>query len=201
MNLADNDYHFVTTWRLPSTVEEITAILGNAPDLARWWPSVYLEVNELTPGDPATGLGREVSLFTKGWLPYTLRWQFTVTDVRPGSFRLDAQGDFNGRGIWTLTQDGPDVIVTYDWWVRADKPLLRDLSFIMKPLFSANHHWAMRQGERSLLLELARRHARSAAERAVIPAPPGPTRWWPAPALLLVGAVVMGVYVLTRRRR
>ena len=65
MNLADNDYHFVTTWRLPSTVEEITAILGNAPDLARWWPSVYLEVKELTPGDPATGLGREVSLFTK----------------------------------------------------------------------------------------------------------------------------------------
>ena len=121
--------------------------------------------------------------------------------MRPGSFRLDAQGDFNGRGIWTLTQDGPDVIVTYDWWVRADKPLLRDLSFIMKPLFSANHHWAMRQGERSLLLELARRHARSAAGCAVISAPPGPTQWWPAPALLLVGAVVMGVYALMRKPR
>jgi hypothetical protein len=29
----------------------------------------------------------------------------------------------------------------------------------MKPIFAANHHWAMDQGERSLKLELARRHA------------------------------------------
>jgi hypothetical protein len=71
----------------------------------------------------------------------------------------------------------------------------------MKPIFSANHHWAMAMGERSLLLELARRHARSGVERAMLPAPPGPTRWWPAPALLLAGAAVMAGYILLRRRR
>lgn len=64
MNLPDNDYHFITTWRVPSTVAEITAILGNATDLARWWPAVYLRVTELAPGD-ATGVGRVIDLYTK----------------------------------------------------------------------------------------------------------------------------------------
>jgi len=49
------------------------------------------------------------------------------------------------------------------WKIRADKPLLRDFSFLMKPLFSANHHWAMRKGEESLRLELARRPKRALA--------------------------------------
>jgi len=198
--MPDNDYHFITTWHVPGTVEEISAILGNAPDLPRWWPSVYLRVTELAPGAPS-GLGREIDLYTKGWLPYTLRWQFTVTEANSTGFTLVARGDFVGRGIWTFVQDGPDVLVTYDWKVRADKRLLRDLSALMKPIFSANHHWAMAQGERSLLLELARLHARTALERELLPAPPGPTRWWPAPALLLAGALVMGVFVLTRRKR
>jgi len=29
--------------------------------------------------------------------------------------------------------------ITYDWRIRADKPLLRYLSFVFKPIFSANH--------------------------------------------------------------
>ncbi len=46
----------------------------------------------------------------------------------------------------------------------------------MKPIFAANHRWAMSRGERSLKLELARRHAGSdAALQVAIPAPPGPT--------------------------
>ena len=64
-----------------------------------------------------------------------------------------------GRGIWTLRQDGADVLVRYDWKILAEKPLLRDFSSIMKPIFGANHRWAMAKGEESLKLELARRRA------------------------------------------
>ena len=53
--------------------------------------------------------------------------------------------------------------VTYDWRLRAEKPLLRSLSFLLKPLFEANHRWAMAQGEESLRLELARRRATTTA--------------------------------------
>jgi hypothetical protein len=49
-----------------------------------------------------------VDLYTKGWLPYTLRWQFRVTESRsPYGFTIEALGDFVGRGIWTFAQDGP----------------------------------------------------------------------------------------------
>jgi len=35
--------------------------------------------------------------------------------------------------------------------------LLRWLSFVFKPIFAANHRWAMAQGEACLVRELARR--------------------------------------------
>ena len=177
-----NDYAFVTTWRLPATREEITAILGDAAALPRWWPAVYLDVEVVEPGDEA-GIGKVVDLFTKGWLPYTLRWRFRVTaSDPPAGFTLAAEGDFVGRGVWTLRDvagdgtGGPMTEVEYDWRIRAEKGILRTFSVVMKPIFSANHHWAMAQGERSLRLELARRHAAGdPAVLAAIPEPPGPT--------------------------
>ena len=161
--MASNSYHFITHWRVQSNVEEVMNILSNAGDLVRWWPAVYLDVKTLEPGDEH-GLGKVVSLYTKGWLPYTLRWSFRVTDVRPDGFTLAAWGDFDGRGIWTFQQDGSWVNITYDWNILAEKPLLKYFSFIMKPIFSANHHWAMSIGEESLKLELARRHASNRLE-------------------------------------
>src|SRR5688500_14848208 len=142
--MATSDYHFITHWRVPGSVREVGEIIADARELMRWWPSVYLDVQELKPGDPS-GLGKEVSLYTKGWLPYTLRWSFEVTEVRENGFTLEARGDFAGRGIWTFEQDGPEVVITYDWKIRADKPLLRYLSFLLKPIFAANHRWAMAQ--------------------------------------------------------
>jgi hypothetical protein len=176
--MTTNDYHFITHWRVQSTCEEVVDILGNAPDLVRWWPSVYLEVQELAKGQPS-GVGREIDLYTKGWLPYTLRWQFTVTEANyPHGFTLVAHGDFVGRGIWTFKQNGDWVDITYDWKIEAEKPILKYLSFIMKPLFSANHEWAMRKGLESLNLELQRRHAATPEARANIAAPPPPTFAW-----------------------
>jgi hypothetical protein len=173
--MKSNTYRFVTCWRVESTVAEISEILGNASDLPRWWPSVYLEVQELAPGD-ADGIGKVVSLYTKGWLPYTLRWQFRVTKIdHPSGFELTAWGDFIGQGVWTFRQDGEKVDISYLWTVTAEKPLLRRLSWLLKPIFSANHRWAMHKGYESLVLELARRRASTAEARAQIPAPPRPT--------------------------
>ena len=154
--MAINEYCFLTRWRVEGDVEKVSRILEDADSLPRWWPSVYLDVTTLEPGDER-GVGKVVALHTKGWLPYTLRWQFRVTESRaPYGFTLDAWGDFCGRGIWTFAQEGPMVNITYDWQIRADKPLLRTLSFLLKPVFSANHRWAMARGEESLKLELAR---------------------------------------------
>jgi hypothetical protein len=170
--MASNDYHFISNWKVKSTVQDVSDVLGNASDLVRWWPSVYLEVDELKSGNP-NGIGRVISLYTKGWLPYTLRWKFRVTEANPPyGFTLEAFGDFVGRGIWTFEQTDDWVNITYDWKIRADKPLLKYLSFIMKPLFAINHQWAMRMGEESLKLELLRREAKSDWELSKVPDPP-----------------------------
>jgi hypothetical protein len=176
--------------------------LNEPLDLPRWWPSVYLSVDEIEPPD-AHGAGRRVRLLTKGWLPYTLRWEFRVVESNyPHGFTLLASGDFAGRGVWTFEQDGEFVDVTYDWAIRADKPLLRSLSFVLKPVFEANHRWAMAQGEISLKLELERRRAVSEAARAAVPAPPGPVTY--AGVALLGAAALAGaglLYLLARSRR
>jgi hypothetical protein len=196
--MSSNEYHFITHWRVQSTVREVMKVLGDAKDLARWWPSVYLDVKELKPGDEH-GVGGEISLYTKGYLPYTLRWDFRVAEVKPGYLRIEAKGDFVGRGIWTLTQDGDWVNITYDWKISAEKPLLKTWSFLLKPFFKVNHFWAMAQGEKSLKLELARRHAKNDHERAAIPAPPPATSTSTAPLAVLRSSFGFMGYLLSRQ--
>jgi hypothetical protein len=201
--VASNEYRFLTHWRVQGTVDEVFDILQDPEDLVRWWPSVYLDVRVLEPGDD-DGVGKVVGLYTKGWLPYTLRWSFRTTQVtRPTGFAIEASGDFVGTGAWTLEQDGPWVVATYDWRIDAEKPLLRRLSFLVKPMFEANHRWAMARGEESLTLELRRRHT-VPGEQALVPAPPGPT----SPKAFLAagaGALALGTAaaaaVLRLRRR
>ncbi len=197
-----NEYHFISRWRVEATCGEVADILGDALSLSRWWPSVYLDVIELRPAD-ARGLGRRVALHTRGWLPYTLRWEFEIVESRyPHGFTLIATGDFEGRGIWTFEQDDAFVNITFDWRIRAEKPLLQQLSFLMKPLFAANHRWAMAQGEESLKLELARRRATSDAARVKVPAPPGPVIY--SGAALVAGVMAVGgllTYLAIRARR
>lgn len=158
--MASHDYTFVTRWRVPGTREEVSRVLEDAVSLPRWWPSVYLDVQEIEPGDD-TGVGRVLALWTRGWLPYTLRWQLRVVESRrPEGFTIEASGDFVGTGRWSFEQDGASVAVTYEWTVRAEKPLLRRWSWLLRPVFAANHRWAMARGEESLVRELARRAAR-----------------------------------------
>jgi hypothetical protein len=171
-----SDYHFVTEWRVAGTIDEVKDVLGDAESLTRWWPAVYLELVPVAEAD-ADGVGKTVDLHTKGWLPYTLRWTLTITEpMTDTGFALSAAGDLAGTGVWTFRQDGPEVSIVYDWRIQATKPLLRRLSWLLRPAFSANHEWAMRTGEESLRLELRRRRAPDRA--AEVPPPPPPTFAW-----------------------
>ena len=164
-------YRFHTTWRVPGTVREVMAVLSDSASLPRWWPAVYLDVVPVADGD-GDGVGRTVELTTAGWLPYTLRWTLVITEtMTERGFALAATGDLVGTGRWTFAQDGPEAVIGYDWQVAAAKPLLARLSWLLRPVFEANHHWAMARGQESLALELRRRRD-PAAE---VPPPPGPT--------------------------
>jgi hypothetical protein len=173
--MASNEYQFFTHWQVSGRPEEVYDIILDASLLPAWWPSVYLKAQILAPGEP-DGVGRRVSLHTKGFLPYTLRWDFEVTEAeRPSHLVLEARGDFVGRGVWALSGRAEVVDIRFDWRISAEKPLLRALSGVFKPIFTANHEWAMARGLESLRLELLRRRAKDPVALARIPAPPGPT--------------------------
>jgi len=198
--LATNEYYFSSQWQVEGTADEVAAILSDVEALPRWWPSVYREVYTLRSGNQQ-GIGKVVELHTKGWLPYTLLWQFTVVarDL-PHSLTLDTTGDFVGRAVWTFAQDGPLVNVGCEWQFRAEKRLLRYLSPLLKPLFRLNHLWAMDRGLASLKLELRRQQARSVEELAHVPAPPPPPSALTLPLALAAMLGLVGLLGLRRRR-
>jgi hypothetical protein len=202
--MPSREYRFTTHWRVYGTPEEVFDVLADPSDLPRWWPSVYLAVQEIAP--PAEdGTGRRVALLTRGWLPYQLAWVLRVAESRrPDSLTIEADGDLEGRGQWTLEPDGAWVSVTFEWEVDANKPLLRFFAPVFAPAFTANHRWAMARGRESLAVELARRRA-TGAEREAIPPPPPPAR---ATGLVLaagaasaVGLTLAAVRLLRPRRR
>src|SRR3954468_6962621 len=173
--MTDNAYQFVDCWRVEGDVKEVADILEDALSLPRWWGSVYFDVKEAEPGGEG-GVGKLISLRAGGWLPYTLSINFRTIESRyPHGFSMDATGDLEGRGIWTFEQDGAFVNVTYDWTIRANKPIIEKLSFLLKPIFRSNHTWTMQRGEESLKLELLRRRAKSDEELKQIPTPPRPS--------------------------
>ncbi|HKD12039.1 MAG TPA: polyketide cyclase [Thermoanaerobaculia bacterium] len=202
--MGASEYHFVTRWRVVGTVDEVSDILSRPEGLVRWWPAVYLEVETLEPGDDA-GVGKSVRVLSRGFLPYTLSWTFRVVESRrPLGFTIEAAGDLVGRGVWTFEQAGAWVDITYDWRVRAEKAGVKQLSPILKPVFAANHRWAMRQGEAGLREELARR--RGAAGSEPIHAPPPPPRGsfpalWVWAAGFALGLLAVGLAYLRPRRR
>jgi len=154
---ATNHYDFVTRWSLPATIEQVAAVLRDPLDLPRWWPSVYLSAVQLAPPGP-NGCGQRVRLHTRGWLPYTLCWDLEVVQSDyPHGFAIAASGDLTGSGVWIFSANGGVVTARFEWRVNAEKPLLRRLSWLLRPMFAANHRWAMRQGYGSLRRELERR--------------------------------------------
>lgn len=160
-----NKYEFLTEWRVTAPIDLVYDILREGKDYPRWWPDVYLDAR-LEPSGRPDHVGDRVILYTKGWLPYRLRW--TAISERfdpPHEIEISALGDFVGRGIWHLEQQGAETFITFDWRLRADKPLLSLLSPILKPLFKWNHRWAMNKGQIRLREEVARRLNEKAAQK------------------------------------
>jgi len=158
-----NVYHFITPWFIPgATLAQVWPLISDAATFPTWWRSVFLEVTP-EPGNPAEApIGRRYRYHTKGRLPYHLHWTAEVTAIEaPTMIEIRATGDFNGVGRWILKEHANAVTAQLDWDISADLPLLKVLSPVLKPLFSWNHQWAMKQGEQGLIRHLA--HQRLAA--------------------------------------
>lgn len=147
--------------RLDGTIVEIADVLSRPEEFPNWWGDVYLSVKIVAYGN-ARGIGKTVAVRSKGWLPYPVRWQRKlVASNAPHDWRVQATGDLNGEGQWTLTQNGPVAEVSYDWRVTTDRLLFRLLAPVLRRFMVSNHAWAMAKAEAGLRVELARRSGQS----------------------------------------
>jgi uncharacterized protein YndB with AHSA1/START domain len=130
-----SEYVFVDEWEVDAPLEAVYDALVDARTYPEWWKPVYLRVE---------GDRRETRHHFKGRLPYTLKMRARLVDEdRPRRFDVEVDGDLRGHGRWTLTPRDDRVHVRWDWTVYADRPLLRYLTPVLKPLFRWNHSWAV----------------------------------------------------------
>ncbi len=156
MALMGAEYQFVDTWFVPgASPEEVYDVIGDPPSYPRWWGRVFLEATgDAGPPRP----GQRASVVTKGFLPYKLRYQSEMVETeRPRRLRMVVSGDFGGGGEWTIEPVEGGTQAQLDWRPVVEKPLVRNLTPLLRPLFRKNHFWAMDRGQEGILAEVERR--------------------------------------------
>jgi uncharacterized protein YndB with AHSA1/START domain len=135
-----NEYVFLDEWDVDAPQEAVFDALADARTYPDWWTPVYIEVE----GDREPAPGCTTNQHFKGKLPYTLKTTSEIVAFDPPrSFEVKVVGDLSGKGVWTLTPtDDGRVHVRFDWTVYADRPLLRILTPVARPIFRWNHNWS-----------------------------------------------------------
>jgi len=150
------EYVFIDRWHVDAPVEAVFDAIADATTYPEWWQPVYIETT--TDGPP--GVGRTSHQHFKGRLPYHLRTESTITLYeRPARVGADVVGDLRGRGLWTLTPRDGGTDVQFDWRVYADKPIVKTLTPVLRPLFRWNHAWAIARAREGLEPYARRRSA------------------------------------------
>ncbi len=142
------EYVFLDEWDVDAPQEAVFEALADARTYPDWWKPVYIEVE----GGEPPGPGVRTRQHFKGQLPYTLRTTSTIVEYEPPTrFKVEVVGDLTGTGTWTLTQNGSGTVhVRFDWIVHADRPLLRYLTPILRPIFRRNHDWSAARAKEGL---------------------------------------------------
>lgn len=143
-----NEYRFVDRWLVPAPVETAYDVVGDTLGYPRWWGDVFVSV-EGDGGPPRPG--RHVQIVSRGFLPYRLRWEAEVSEAdAPGGFAFTMTGDFVGGGSWSFEPADGGTLAVFDFRPRVEKPGVKQLSPVLKPLFRWNHRWAMERGQRGV---------------------------------------------------
>jgi len=141
------EYVFIDEWHVDAPPEPVFDALADATTYPEWWKPVYVDTT--TDGPPE--IGRTSLQHFKGRLPYHLHTRSTITRFeRPTAVGADVVGDLRGRGLWTLTPRDGGTDVRFDWRVYAEKPIVRALTPVLRPLFRWNHAWAIARAREGL---------------------------------------------------
>jgi hypothetical protein len=155
--MAANDYVFVDKFVAPCNKETAYQYISKIEEYPRWWGKVYKRITVLKKVLPDTPGGRyEVQV--RGFLPYALTIQNETTLVqKPDRIEFVAIGDLEGKGTWLFEEVKGGTQITFDWQVAANKAVIRLFSFLLKPLFRANHVYCVRRAEEGMRRDLEQR--------------------------------------------
>jgi hypothetical protein len=146
-------YRFLDRWVIPHPVERVYAAIGEPLDYPRWWSDVFVSASG-DPGPPAPG--NAVTVVARGFLPYRLRFTLETIEVEePTRIKSLLRGDFDGTGEWHLREEDDVTIAELDWRPIVNKPLVKTLTPLLRPLFRSNHSWTMKRGQERILADLA----------------------------------------------
>lgn len=155
--MAANDYVFVDRFVAPCNKETAYDYIAKIEEYPRWWGKVYKRIRVLKEVPPDAP-GGQYEVQVRGFLPYTLTIQNKVTVVqKPDRIGFVAVGDLQGKGAWLFAEVEGGTQITFDWRVAANKAVIRWFSFLLKPLFRANHVYCVRRAEEGIRKDLLQR--------------------------------------------
>jgi len=139
------EYSFTTIWRIAAPVEKIWDVIIESEKYPTWWKSV-VKVETLSRGD-ANGIGTVTRTTWKTHLPYGFSFDTRAVRIEPfKTLELEAFGDLLGKGLWTLTREGDQTLVQYDWQVKTAKLWMNLVAPVAAPFFRWNHAAVMNDG-------------------------------------------------------
>jgi uncharacterized protein YndB with AHSA1/START domain len=152
--MAAADFHLLTEWVLAAPQAAVWTALSHPEEWPAWWRAVE-SVELIEPGD-ARGLGACRRFTWRTALPYRVRFAMRVTRIEPMSvIEGRAEGELTGIGRWTLAPARTGTLVRYDWIVALDRPWMRALAPLARPIFVWNHNKVMAWGRDGLARKLA----------------------------------------------
>lgn len=153
--MPTNYYVFVDRFVAPCSIDTAYRYIKEIEDYPRWWGKVYKKIVKLKDAPPDAA-GAKYSVTVAGFLPYSLTIENEVTFVdKPNRIEFIADGDLQGKGAWIFRQVDNGTEITFDWRVAANKKIIKVFSFLLKPLFRANHAFCVRKADEGLRRDLA----------------------------------------------
>ena len=147
-------------WDIDVDISQLDFVINEPHLITTWWAAGFLKV-EILAGDYYSPEGLKVRLWTKGMMPHSFKFLARVFhDKQKNQVIVKTDGDFNGIGTISLnavTKNKSQIHI--NWRTSVNNHYLYPLMILLKPIFIANHRWAMRRGEQGIKQELIYRNA------------------------------------------
>ncbi|HTX39847.1 MAG TPA: SRPBCC family protein [Bryobacteraceae bacterium] len=146
-------FHFVSVWRIESPIDPVWDAIYRFEDWPKWWRGV--EQTDVVDRGDANRIGFRTREVWKSKLPYTLRFETTVSRMEPKKLiEVQSSGELDGTGLMRFAPVDGGTLFQVDWTVRTTKLWMTLLTPILRPAYAWNHETIMNWGAEGLSKKL-----------------------------------------------